>query len=81
MIALGHCRLAINDLSPDGHQPLHSANDQIHAVVNGEIYDYDRLRAELGHQFGYGFRGKCDSELVVALYENLWNGLPLEAAR
>lgn len=69
MIALGHCRLAINDLSPDGHQPLHSSNGQIHAVVNGEIYDYDRLRAELSHEFGYEFRGRCDSELVIALYQ------------
>lgn len=66
---MGHCRLAINDLSPDGHQPLHSSNGHIHAVVNGEIYDYDRLRAELSHQFGYVFRGRCDSELVLALYE------------
>lgn len=66
---MGHCRLAINDLSPDGHQPLHSSNDHIHAVVNGEIYDYDRLRAELSDQFGYEFRGRCDSELVIAFYE------------
>lgn len=70
MTALGHCRLAINDLSQDGHQPLHSPNGHIHAVVNGEIYDHDRLRAELSHQFGYRFRGTCDSELVVALYES-----------
>lgn len=66
---MGHCRLAINDLTPDGHQPLHSSNGHIHAVVNGEIYDYDRLRADLRHQFGYEFRGRCDSELVIALYE------------
>lgn len=69
MIAMGHCRLAINDLSPDGHQPLHSSNGHIHAVVNGEVYDYDRLSTGLRHQFGYEFRGRCDSELVIALYE------------
>ncbi|KAH8780909.1 asparagine synthetase [Diaporthe sp. PMI_573] len=68
-VTMGHCRLAINDLSPDGHQPLHSSNGQIHAVVNGEIYDHDRLRVELNHQHGYVFREACDSELVVALYE------------
>lgn len=66
---MGHCRLAINDLTPDGHQPLHNSNGHIHAVVNGEIYDYDRLRAELSHQCVYKFRGRCDSELVIALYE------------
>lgn len=69
MAAMGHCRLAVNDLSQDGHQPLHSPNGHIHAVVNGEIYDHDRLRAELSREFGYIFRGTCDSELVVALYE------------
>ncbi|KAI3401819.1 hypothetical protein diail_8197 [Diaporthe ilicicola] len=68
-VALGHCRLAINDLSPDGHQPIHSSNGYIHAVVNGEIYDYDRIRANLSREFNYAFRGKCDSELVIALYE------------
>ncbi|KAG6365790.1 hypothetical protein INS49_007401 [Diaporthe citri] len=68
-VAMGHCRLAINDLTTDGHQPLHSINGHIHAVVNGEIYDYDRLRVELSHQFGYEFRARCDSELVIALYE------------
>lgn len=66
---MGHCRLAINDLTPDGHQPLHNSNGYIHAVVNGEIYDYDRLRVELSHQCAYKFRGRCDSELVIALYE------------
>ncbi|KAJ0106887.1 hypothetical protein J7T55_014963 [Diaporthe amygdali] len=61
--------VAINDLSPDGHQPFHSSNDHIHAVVNGEVYDYDRIRVELIHDFGYEFKGRCDSELVIALYE------------
>jgi asparagine synthase (glutamine-hydrolysing) len=67
---LGHNRLAINDLSPDGDQPIHSDDDTIHAVVNGEIYDYDRLRAELTSLHGYQFRGHSDSELVVALYKS-----------
>lgn len=66
---MGHCRLAINDLSPDGHQPLHNSNGNIHAVVNGEIYDHDRVRSDLSHEFGYKFKGRCDSELVIALYE------------
>ena len=65
-IALAHCRLAINDLSPDGVQPLHSAQS-VHAVVNGELYDYDRLRADLETE--YTFTGRSDSELVLALYQ------------
>lgn len=68
--ALGHCRLAINDLSPEGEQPLHSSDGLIHAVVNGEIYDYDRVRAELEAIPGldYKWKGRSDSELVLALY-------------
>lgn len=65
---LGHCRLSINDLTPLGAQPLHSRCGKVHAVVNGEIYDFDRLRDELTREHGYQFRGHSDSELVIALY-------------
>ncbi|KAK4220794.1 putative asparagine synthetase [Podospora fimiseda] len=68
-IALGHSRLSINDLSPSGSQPLVSDDGQIHAVVNGEIYDQDRLWKECRENHGYKFRGESDSELVVALYK------------
>ncbi|XP_044715665.1 asparagine synthase domain-containing protein [Hirsutella rhossiliensis] len=67
-IGLGHCRLSINDLSPLGAQPIHNA-DSIHAVVNGEIYDFDRLRDICASEHGYRFTGHSDSELVVALYQ------------
>ncbi|KAJ4161565.1 uncharacterized protein LMH87_007597 [Akanthomyces muscarius] len=72
-VGLGHCRLAINDTSLPGSQPLHSADDQIHAVVIGEIYEYEELRRyyEGG---GYTFRGHSDSELVLALY--IMHGAP-----
>jgi asparagine synthase (glutamine-hydrolysing) len=65
---LGHCRLAINDLSPDGEQPLHSPDGLVHAVVNGEIYDYDTIREQITSVSSYPFKGHSDSELVVALY-------------
>ena len=68
-IGLGHCRLSINDLSPSGAQPIHNANDTIHAVVNGEIYDFDRLHDVCISKHGYRFTGHSDSELVVALYQ------------
>ncbi|KAL2192302.1 hypothetical protein P885DRAFT_82341 [Corynascus similis CBS 632.67] len=68
-VALGHSRLSINDLSATGSQPLVSDDGQIHAVVNGEIYDQDRLWRECKEQHGYYFRGESDSELVVALYK------------
>ncbi|KAK6371542.1 hypothetical protein LTS17_008793 [Exophiala oligosperma] len=68
-VALGHVRLDINDLSPAGCQPLHSTDDTVHVVVNGEIYDYDRLRADMEEKINYQFQGTSDSELVLALYK------------
>ena len=68
LLALGHVRLMINDLSPFGDQPLHSEKGGIHAVVNGEIYDYDRLRSEMIKKVEYRFHGTSDCELVLALY-------------
>ncbi|KAK3175569.1 hypothetical protein K4F52_010161 [Lecanicillium sp. MT-2017a] len=67
-VGLGHCRLAINDTSPSGTQPMHSADGKIHAVVIGEIYDYDKLRNQC-EDLGYRFLGGSDSELVLALYK------------
>jgi asparagine synthase (glutamine-hydrolysing) len=69
-VALGHCRLSIVDLSPEGEQPLHDEEGHIHAVVVGEIYDDDILREQCIRDFGYKFRGHSDSELVVALYKH-----------
>ena len=68
-IALGHVRLSINDLSPYGAQPFHDSAGEIHAVVNGELYDHDRIRAELQQKTDYKFKGRSDCEIVIALYE------------
>ncbi|KAK1507473.1 asparagine synthase [Colletotrichum tamarilloi] len=67
-VGMGHCRLAINDLTPDGNQPIHSDDNAIHAVVNGEIYDHDRIREECREK-GYVFKGRSDSEVILALYK------------
>jgi asparagine synthase (glutamine-hydrolysing) len=67
-IALGHARLPINDLSLDGAQPFQDASDQVHTVVNGELYNHDRIRSELVQKTGYKFRGRSDCEIVIALY-------------
>jgi asparagine synthase (glutamine-hydrolysing) len=68
-LALGHVRLAIVDLSPNGAQPFHDKEGSIHAVVNGELYDVDRIRADLIRETGYVFKGHSDCEIVVALYK------------
>lgn len=66
---LGHTRLAINDLSDGGHQPLHSPDGTVHAVVIGELYDYEEIKAKLAEEFNYAFSGNSDSEIVIALYQ------------
>lgn len=67
--ALGHVRLAINDLSEDGAQPFHDAEESVHAVVNGELYDHERIRGELIEKTNYRFKGHSDCEIVIALYK------------
>lgn len=42
----------------------------MHAVVNGELYDYDRIREELISKTGYKFKGRSDCEIVIALYKH-----------
>ncbi|KAH7000829.1 asparagine synthase [Macrophomina phaseolina] len=69
-IALGHVRLAINDLAPTGNQPFHDHDADIHAVVNGELYDYDAIRADLAGKTSYQFVGQSDCEVVIALYRH-----------
>ncbi|KAK4151883.1 hypothetical protein C8A00DRAFT_35453 [Chaetomidium leptoderma] len=69
-LGLAHNRLSINDLSPQATQPHHSPCHQIHAVINGEIYDdaANTLRTQLETQHGYVFHSGADTELVLALY-------------
>jgi asparagine synthase (glutamine-hydrolysing) len=63
-IGLGHRRLAIIDLTPAGHQPMISADHRFVLSYNGEIYNYQELRADLEAE-GYWFRSNTDSEVVL----------------
>lgn len=66
-IGLAHTRLSIIDLSPHGHQPMLSDDDQVVLAYNGEIYNYRQLRAELV-RLGHAFRGESDTEVALRAY-------------
>jgi asparagine synthase (glutamine-hydrolysing) len=62
-IALGHRRLSILDLSPEGHQPMVSACGRYVLCFNGEIYNHRELRRALGQ--GAPWRGHSDTEVLL----------------
>ena len=65
---LGHRRLAIIDLSKDGHQPFVSDDERFQLVYNGEIYNYIELREEL-KLLGWQFKTKTDTEVLLKAYQ------------
>jgi asparagine synthase (glutamine-hydrolysing) len=67
-IGFGHRRLAVMDLSPQGHQPMHSADGRYVLNYNGEIYNHVELRSELdrtGLAPTGGWRGQSDTETLL----------------
>lgn len=64
-LVLSHRRLSILDLSPEGHQPMVSADGRWVIAFNGEIYNHAALRAEL-EPLGHAFRGHSDTEVLLA---------------
>jgi len=63
-VGMGHCRLAIIDLSPTGHQPMVSRDGHYVLCFNGEIYNFKELRKEL-EQSGCRFHGQSDTEVIL----------------
>ncbi|MFO1040947.1 MAG: asparagine synthase (glutamine-hydrolyzing) [Planctomycetaceae bacterium] len=76
-LGFGHRRLSIIGLE-DGQQPLKNESESVISVGNGELFDYESLRADLQSR-GHRFSTHSDLENVVHLWEErgegLWNQL------
>ena len=68
LAALAHARLSILDLTPNGHQPMFSADERYVIVFNGEIYNFSALRREIEAK-GHVFRSLSDTEVILHLYQ------------
>jgi len=62
---LGHRRLAIIDLSSNGHEPMFSSDRRYVLTFNGEIYNYRELREQL-RSLGHVFESDSDAEVLLA---------------
>jgi asparagine synthase (glutamine-hydrolysing) len=77
-VALAARRLAIIDLE-GGRQPVSSEDGRVHGALNGEILNHAGLRDDLRRR-GHRFASRCDTEVLVHLYEERGEGM-LEALR
>jgi asparagine synthase (glutamine-hydrolysing) len=66
-IGLGNRRLAILDLSPQGHQPMNDPATGNWVVYNGEVYNFREVRTKL-EQSGLYFRSNSDTEVILKAY-------------
>ena len=66
-VGFGFRRLSIIDLA-GGHQPMSDAEETVWVMLNGEIYNFKELRAELEKR-GYSFRTRSDTEVIIHGYK------------
>ncbi|MCG8344618.1 MAG: asparagine synthase (glutamine-hydrolyzing) [Chlorobiales bacterium] len=79
LISIVHRRLSILDLSPAGHQPMISASGRYVLAFNGEIYNHDEMRMQMGNPLCLAdhqgrkesmiWKGHSDTETLLACFE------------
>ena len=74
LVALGHRRLSILDLSIKGHQFMCTPDQRYWIVYNGEIYNYLELREEL-KKLGFSFHSNGDTEVLLSVYARWGKGM------
>ena len=77
-VGLGHRRLSIIDVA-GSRQPMATPDESIWLTYNGEVYNFQELRAELEAR-GFTFRTKGDTEVVLRAYE-AWGDAAVERLR
>ena len=72
-IALGHQRLAIQDLSSAGNQPMQSSSKELTLIFNGEIYNHFEIREKLQNvnKTKINWNGHSDTETILKSFEIL----------
>ena len=66
LVALGHRRLSIIDLSESANQPMSDPSGNYVMVYNGELYNYKEIKKGLRHK--YNFQTESDSEVILAAF-------------
>ncbi len=66
-VCLGHRRLSIIDTSSAGHQPMLTEDGRYAISLNGEIYNYKQIRAELEAK-GEVFTTRSDTEVLLKAF-------------
>jgi len=75
-ISFGMARLAIIDITPTGHQPMHNHDGSVWIVYNGETYNFRQERSVLEGK-GHHFKSHSDTEVVLRMYEEYGDGFLL----